>query len=79
LDVAKRNGLLNLKILAFRVAAYNTKLQKMDYFNPENKGDYNMISGSKMRELARTGESPPVGFMDPKGWEVLATYYKSLK
>jgi len=25
-----------------------------------------------MRELARTGTEPRKGFMDPKGWEVLA-------
>ena len=68
-----------MKILAFRVAAYNKKLCKMDYFSPENKDDFDMISGGRMRELARNGEEPPKGFMDPKGWEVLASYYKSLK
>lgn len=51
----------------------------MDYFSPENKDDFDMISGGRMRELARNGEEPPKGFMDPKGWEVLASYYKSLK
>jgi len=51
----------------------------MDYFNPENKDDFDMISGGRMRELARTGSQPPNGFMDPKGWEILASYYKSLK
>ena len=51
----------------------------MDYFSPENAADFDMISGSKMRELARNGECPPKGFMDERGWEVLASYYKSLK
>jgi len=27
----------------------------MEYFNPANKDKYDNISGSKMRELARTG------------------------
>lgn len=28
--------------------------------------------------LAKDGIEPPVGFMAPSAWEVLASYYKSL-
>lgn len=79
LEIAKKNGLLSLQILAFKVAAYNKKTEKMEYFDPDNKDDYENISGSRMREMAREGIKPPVGFMDPSGWAVLEDYYKSLK
>ena len=38
----------------------------------------NCIAGTKMRGLARAGESLPDGFMCPGGWKVLADYYLSL-
>ena len=72
-------GLEKLKIVPFRVAAYNKELKKMDYFNPAKASDYEFISGTKMRHLARTGEQPPSGFMVDKAWNILADYYKSLQ
>lgn len=71
-------GLTQLEIVPFKVAAYNTRLGRMDFFNPEEKGDYEFISGTKMRHLAKTGQQPPDGFMAPKAWKVLSNYYKSL-
>lgn len=71
-------GLTQLEILPFRVAAYNKIDKKMDFFNPERKEDYEFISGTKMRALARGGQEPPSGFMAPKAWKVLADYYASL-
>jgi 3'-phosphoadenosine 5'-phosphosulfate synthase len=43
-----------------------------------NKDDFDFISGSRMRAMAKNGETPPSGFMSPGGWDVLAAYYKSL-
>jgi len=51
----------------------------MAFFNPSKAADFEFISGSKMRKLARDGDTPPEGFMNPKGWAVLKNYYTSLK
>ncbi|CAF0848679.1 unnamed protein product [Brachionus calyciflorus] len=72
-------GLEQLKIVPFKVAAYNKILNKMDYFDPKNAGNFEFISGTKMRKLARDGELPPDGFMVNKAWNILADYYKNLK
>ncbi|XP_052263475.1 bifunctional 3'-phosphoadenosine 5'-phosphosulfate synthase-like isoform X3 [Dreissena polymorpha] len=72
-------GLTQLEIVPFRVAAYNTKLKKMDFYNPEKKDDYDFISGTRMRKLARDGQNPPDGFMSPKAWKVLQDYYQNLQ
>lgn len=69
-------GLEALKIIPFRVAAYNKKKSKMDFFDPANAQDFEFISGSKMRKLAREGLNPPDGFMCPTGWQVLSTFYR---
>lgn len=41
--------------------------------------DYDFISGTRMRKMAREGSDPPDGFMAPKAWLVLKEYYKSLE
>lgn len=41
--------------------------------------DFEFISGTRMRRLAREGQKPPEGFMAPKAWTVLVEYYKSLE
>ncbi|XP_067053688.1 bifunctional 3'-phosphoadenosine 5'-phosphosulfate synthase-like isoform X3 [Acropora muricata] len=71
-------GLTQLEIVPFRVAAYNTKDKKMEFFDPDRKEDFDFISGTRMRSLARAGEDPPDGFMAPKAWKVLSEYYRSL-
>lgn len=71
-------GLNRLEIVPFRVAAYNKKKKAMDFFDPENKEDFLFISGTKMRAMARAGDTPPEGFMSPKAWEVMVEYYQSL-
>ena len=71
-------GLTQLEIVPFRVAAYNLKLKKMDFYNPEKKDEYDFISGTRMRKLAREGQNPPDGFMAPKAWNVLKEYYRSI-
>ncbi|XP_076184046.1 bifunctional 3'-phosphoadenosine 5'-phosphosulfate synthase [Ptiloglossa arizonensis] len=69
-------GLQNLEIIPFRVAAYDNRLKKMAFFEPERSHDFSFISGTKMRELAKSGENPPEGFMAPKAWRIVADYYK---
>ena len=71
-------GLDHLKIIKFKVAAYNTKTKSMDYFDAKKKKDFEFISGTKMREYARKGEQPPPGFMEPEAWNVLVNYYQTL-
>ncbi|XP_030372432.1 bifunctional 3'-phosphoadenosine 5'-phosphosulfate synthase isoform X2 [Scaptodrosophila lebanonensis] len=71
-------GLDSMEILPFRVAAYDKTASRMDFFEPKRKDDFEFISGTKMRTLARTGANPPNGFMEPKAWQILASYYQKL-
>ncbi|XP_019770709.2 bifunctional 3'-phosphoadenosine 5'-phosphosulfate synthase [Dendroctonus ponderosae] len=71
-------GLTDLEIIPFRVAAYDQRSKQMNFFDPARKDDFDFISGTRMRSLARNGEIPPAGFMAPKAWSVLAGYYQSL-
>lgn len=72
-------GLDQLEIIPFRVAAYDKSTSQMAFFDPKRKADFEFISGTKMRGLARSGELPPTGFMEPNAWSILAGYYQSLK
>ncbi|XP_071455692.1 bifunctional 3'-phosphoadenosine 5'-phosphosulfate synthase isoform X2 [Hetaerina americana] len=72
-------GLSHLEIVPFRVAAYDRSVRKMAFFDPSRASDFEFISGTKMRGLARSGQNPPDGFMAPKAWKVLAEYYQSLR
>jgi len=63
--------------MPFRVAAYNNKKKAMDFFDADHKDDFLFISGTKMRALARAGDTPPEGFMSPKAWAVMVQYYQS--
>ncbi|XP_057336092.1 bifunctional 3'-phosphoadenosine 5'-phosphosulfate synthase isoform X1 [Microplitis mediator] len=71
-------GLSSLEIIPFKVAAYDKKHKKMAFYDPERKEDFDFISGTRMRGLAKTGQNPPDGFMAPKAWQVLADYYKKI-
>lgn len=72
-------GLKQLEIIPFKVAAYDTKAGAMAFFDPKRREDFDFISGTRMRGLAKSGDMPPDGFMSPKAWQVLAEYYQSLK
>ncbi|XP_055550924.1 bifunctional 3'-phosphoadenosine 5'-phosphosulfate synthase isoform X2 [Wyeomyia smithii] len=72
-------GLDSIEILPFRVAAYDKTESKMAFFDPSRKSDFDFISGTRMRALARSGQDPPNGFMEPKAWKILSEYYQSLK
>lgn len=71
-------GLDNIQILPFRVAAYDTSVNQMAFFDPKRKTDFMFISGTKMRSFARNGDLPPDGFMEKKAWDILSNYYQSL-
>ena len=59
-------GLTQLEIIPFKVAAYDMKAKAMAFVDPHRKEDFDFISGTRMRGLARSGELPPDGFMAPK-------------
>ena len=67
-----------LKLLPFKFASYDKTKGQIDFFDPARKDDFESISGSKMRKMAREGKTPPPGFMDPDGWKVVVGYYQSL-
>lgn len=76
----KTPGLQCLNVIPFRVAALNKKENKMEFLEPDsNPDDFDLISGSKMRQMARNGQDPPEAFMNQKAWEVLAEFYKTKK
>jgi 3'-phosphoadenosine 5'-phosphosulfate synthase len=68
-------GLSSLEIIQFKVAAYHKEKKQMDFFDPEKADDFMFISGTKMRNYAKTGEQPPDGFMCPTGWKVVSDFY----
>eukprot|EP00929_Paragymnodinium_shiwhaense_P120859 TRINITY_DN92930_c0_g1_i1.p2 TRINITY_DN92930_c0_g1~~TRINITY_DN92930_c0_g1_i1.p2 ORF type:complete len:402 (-),score=137.83 TRINITY_DN92930_c0_g1_i1:403-1608(-) len=65
----------SLTLLPFHFASYDKKAGKMAFFEPARKDDFVSISGTKMRKMAKEGEEPPAGFMDPEGWKVLKEFY----
>lgn len=71
-------GLSTLEIIPFRVAAYDKVNKTMSFFDKSRKEDFEFISGTRMRKMARDGKDPPEGFMALKAWKVLAEYYQSL-
>ncbi len=40
--------------------------QQMAFFDPKRREDFDFISGTRMRGLARSGQNPPDGFMAQK-------------
>lgn len=63
-------GLRGLEVVPFRVAAYNNRTKSMEFYDPDQHEDFEFISGTKMRSLAREGATPPEGFMAPGAWKV---------
>uniref|UniRef100_A0A673ZJN6 3'-phosphoadenosine 5'-phosphosulfate synthase 2a n=1 Tax=Salmo trutta TaxID=8032 RepID=A0A673ZJN6_SALTR len=72
-------GLTSVEIIPFRVAAYNKTKRAMDFYDKDRHAEFEFISGTRMRKLARCGENPPDGFMAPKAWKVLTEYYSSIQ
>jgi 3'-phosphoadenosine 5'-phosphosulfate synthase len=70
----------NVEIMPFKVAAYHKAHQTMEFVLPGmSNADFDFISGSRMRGMAKNNESLPPGFMSEKGWQVLADYYRNLQ
>lgn len=69
-------GLPQLEIVPFKVAAYNTVNHRMEFYDPGHADQFEFISGTKMRRLAREGQEPPAGFMAPEAWKVLSAFYQ---
>ena len=54
--VHTKEMLRNVEVVPFKVAAYNTKNQRMEFLGPDsNKEDFDFISGSRMRKMAKEG------------------------
>mmetsp|Transcript_17881 Transcript_17881/g.30392 ORF Transcript_17881/g.30392 Transcript_17881/m.30392 type:complete len:171 (+) Transcript_17881:1303-1815(+) len=80
--VSQQELLNGVEIVPFKIAAYNKKNKQMEFFGTPTsapKEDFDFISGSKMRKMAKAGEAQPDGFMSPAGWDILCEYYQSLK
>lgn len=74
-----KSYLKGVEVVPFKVAAYNKVHQKMEFFGPgSNNDEFDFISGTRMRNMAKNNENLPPGFMSQKGWDVLADYYRSL-
>jgi 3'-phosphoadenosine 5'-phosphosulfate synthase len=70
----------NVEVLPFKVAALHKEHQKMEFVGAgSNNADFDFISGTRMRTMAKNNENPPTGFMSQKGWDVLADYYRTLQ
>ena len=70
-----------VKVVPFKIAAYNRVNKRMEFFGgPDSapKDEFDFISGSKMRKMAKAGDDQPEGFMSPDGWDILCEYYQSL-
>ncbi|KAK6328695.1 hypothetical protein J4Q44_G00006730 [Coregonus suidteri] len=63
-------GLTSVEIIPFRVAAYNKTKRVMDLYDEDRHAEFEFISDTRMRKLARSGENPPDGFMATKAWKV---------
>lgn len=72
-------GLERLKIIPFRVAAYDKVAGEMGFLDAERISDFLFVSGTLIRETAHKGESLPEGCMGAKAWQVLVDYYSCLK
>jgi 3'-phosphoadenosine 5'-phosphosulfate synthase len=66
-----------VEVVPFIFAAYNKVNKRMEFFGPQNtnKEEFEFISGSRMRSMAKNQEALPEGFMSPAGWKVLCEYY----
>merc|ERR1719327_1292078 len=58
--VHMKSMLNGVDVLPFKVAAYYKPNNQMEFLNPaNNKDDYDFISGSRMRKMAKEGIEPP--------------------
>jgi 3'-phosphoadenosine 5'-phosphosulfate synthase len=80
--VSQKELLNGVDVVPFKVAAYNKVNKRMEFFGGPDcapKEEFDFISGSRMRKMAKAGEEQPDGFMSPAGWKILCEYYQSLQ
>ena len=54
----------NVEICPFKIAALNKHSNQMEFLGPDSKNeDFDFISGTRMRTMAKNSENPPEGFM----------------
>jgi 3'-phosphoadenosine 5'-phosphosulfate synthase len=70
LKIAYQMGLLKLNQIPFKPVFYNKIKKHMEFYDPSNSSNYENISGSEMRRLARDGLSLPENFMNENGWQL---------
>nr|CAD2199287.1 unnamed protein product [Meloidogyne enterolobii] len=71
-------ALPGLEIIPFQVAAYDKKAGCMAFFDEKRSEDFQFISGTMIRKLAKEGKNPPKGFMPENAWKIIASYYQNL-
>jgi len=74
-----QNQLNGVEVLPFKVAALHVERQQMEFVPDGKNSEFDFVSGTRMRQMAKDNVQPPKGFMSEKGWEVLAGYYRSLE
>mmetsp|Transcript_7057 Transcript_7057/g.5304 ORF Transcript_7057/g.5304 Transcript_7057/m.5304 type:complete len:347 (-) Transcript_7057:51-1091(-) len=75
-----KSMLNNVDVLPFKIAALHKATEQMAFVLPGmDNSEFDFISGTRMRNMAKNNENPPKGFMSQKGWEVLAAYYRALQ
>jgi len=53
-----------VEILPFKVAALHKERQQMEFVLPGmDNNEFDFISGTRMRNMAKANENPPKGFM----------------
>lgn len=68
----------HIEIVPFKAAAYHIATKKMTIFDEKRANEFESISGTRMRTMARNNELPPIGFMEPEAWNILVNYYQSI-
>ena len=75
----KKGGLKTCSIVQGAVRKTLFTYQSSLFPPCDRHSEFDFISGTRMRKLAREGESPPDGFMAPEAWKVLTDFYRSLE
>jgi 3'-phosphoadenosine 5'-phosphosulfate synthase len=52
-----------VEVMPFKVAAYHKETKTMTFVPPGKDSEFDFISGTRMRNMAKNNENPPQGFM----------------
>jgi len=67
-----------LEIIPFRIASYDKTIKKMAFFDPSRKGDFESISGTKMRSKCNFFEKP-VSFKSSRALDLMKPFPETQK